>query len=513
MIPRAFLARRSVTLLAATALACLGIAWAARHAMLVSDAFHGRPITFASSWAFVFVLLAQQLALAWLERPATVTAKQQARLNRLRVTVNVPVHNEQPELLHRCLWSLLQQTRLPDRVQVVVNGCPIEPYRQVLIKWAAAASGQLRAEFIQVDQAGKRHAQATTFRDDDADIAVTIDSDTVLERRAIEEGLKPFADPRVQSVAGLELGWNGTRSLLTRLQELCRLTWQLTGRSALSTVGQCLVNCGTFALYRAAVIRDNLDAYLNETFAGRRVEISDDSLLVMFALARGRAVQQPTAFMFTIYPETVAHHLRQQVRWMRGAFIRSWWRLRYLPLSSYAYWAEFIGWVQFVLTGVLFVTLFVIWPLVERRVIPSLLVVSMLIGYAMALKLLLIRRTDQSRASQFATFALAPAMVAWNWLVLRPVRLWGMATCLNMRWGTRARVERTAYMPKHVRQYAIVTSLSGGGGSASGGIEATGAAPAHGKRRQGSRPGLWQIAAVTGVAGCIAVALSIVHIL
>ena len=458
MIPRASLARRSVTLLAATALACLGIAWAARHAMAVVDVFHGRPVTFATTWAFVFVLLAQQLVLAWLERPATVTAEQRAALDRLRVTVNVPVHNEQPELLRGCLWSLLEQTRLPDRVQVVVNGCSIEPYRQVLTEWAATAPGQLRADFVQTDQPGKRNAQAITFRDDDADIAVTIDSDTVLERRAIEEGLKPFADPRVQSVAGLELGWNGTHSFLTRLQELCRLTWQLTGRSALSAVGQCLVNCGTFALYRAAVIRDNLDAYLNETFGGRRVEISDDSLLVMFALARGRAVQQPTAFMFTIYPETVAHHLRQQVRWMRGAFIRSWWRLRYLPLRSYAYWAEFIGWVQFVLTGVLFVTLFVIWPLVERQVIPSLLVVSLLVGYAMALKLLLIRRTDQSRASQLTTFALAPAMVVWNWLVLRPVRLWAMATCLDMRWGTRARVERTAYIPKHLRQHAVGSS-------------------------------------------------------
>jgi hyaluronan synthase len=111
--------------------------------------------------------------------------------------------------------------------------------------------------------------------------------------------------------------------------------------------------------------------------------------------------------------------------------------------------------VQFVLTGVLFVTLFVIWPLVERRVIPSLLVVSLLVGYAMALKLLMIRRTDQSRASQLGTFALAPAMVVWNWLVLRPVRLWGMATCLDMRWGTRARVERTAYIPKHARQQAM----------------------------------------------------------
>ena len=46
MSPRASLARRSVTLLAATALACLGIAGAARHAMAVGDVFQGRPLGF-----------------------------------------------------------------------------------------------------------------------------------------------------------------------------------------------------------------------------------------------------------------------------------------------------------------------------------------------------------------------------------------------------------------------------------------------------------------------------------
>jgi hypothetical protein len=31
---------------------------------------------------------------------------------------------------------------------------------------------------------------------DNAEVFVTVDSDTSLERRAIEEGLKPFTDPR-----------------------------------------------------------------------------------------------------------------------------------------------------------------------------------------------------------------------------------------------------------------------------------------------------------------------------
>jgi len=43
----------------------------------------------------------------------------------------------------------------------------------------------------------KKSTQVCMFAGDDADVFFTVDSDTSLERRAIEECLKPFSDPRV----------------------------------------------------------------------------------------------------------------------------------------------------------------------------------------------------------------------------------------------------------------------------------------------------------------------------
>jgi hypothetical protein len=68
--------------------------------------------------------------------------------------------------------------------------------------------------------------------------------------------------------------------------------------------------------------------------------------------------------------------------------------------------------------------------------------------------------------------------------VLRPLRLYAMATFLSTGWGTRT-----------------------------GGIEVTGAAPTHVRQRRRPRPDRWQLAAVTGLAGCVAVALDLLNLL
>lgn len=53
-----------------------------------------------------------------------------------------------------------------------------------------------------------------------ADIFVTVDSNTLLDEQAIENGLQPFAKPKVMSVAGMLIGLNRRHSLLTRLVDL-----------------------------------------------------------------------------------------------------------------------------------------------------------------------------------------------------------------------------------------------------------------------------------------------------
>jgi hyaluronan synthase len=392
-------------------------------------------------WTVLFLVSAQQFVLSWFDRPFTVSRAQQAKLDRLMVTVNVPVWNEDPEVLDRVLYGLFSQSRLPNHVQVVDDGSSKADYSEVYEYWKYNHPPEVTFSWIRYSpNRGKRFAQATTFHRLPGDIFVTLDSDTTLEHRAIEEGLKPFASRKVMSVAGVEVAMNSHQNLLTRISSLRQIAWQYTQCSALSVAGNVLVNRGTFALYRAELVRENLHAYVTETFLGRPVTFSDDSLLTLIALERGRAVQQATAFQLPVYPENVGHALRQWIRWMRGSTIRNFWRLRYLPLTSYGWWMSLFSWWQFCVSCGAYVYVFAVRPVEGHFSIVPIMVV-LLCSYLVALRNLMIVRTDQAAESQLNTYLLAPVCLLWTMLVLRPLRLYAMLTCAKNGWVTRSKVE------------------------------------------------------------------------
>jgi hyaluronan synthase len=416
------------------------LAWAYYRASSVIAALHGHDSS-ALLWTALFLAAGHQIVLAWFDRPFTVTLKQQFALDQLYVTVNVPLYNEDPHVIDRTIYSLLRQSRLPNRIQIVDDGSTASNYAEIRDYWLRHVPRGVDFSWVRTKNGGKRHAQAVTFHNDyRADIFVTLDSDTTLDRKAIEEGLKPFADRRVQSVAGIEVAYNAHANMLTRISAVRQIAWQMTQCCVLSMAGNVLVNRGTFALYRAPVIRDNLHGYLNETFLGKHVKYSDDSLLTLYALMRGRTVQQLTSFQLPMYPDNASHALRQWIRWMRGSTIRNFWRLRYLPVFSYGWLMSILSWWQFVVSWAAYLMVFVVRPAEGHFSIAPILIV-LLSSYLVALRNLLIRRSDHSPLQQLDTWLLAPFNLVWSLIILRPLRIYGTLTCGNNGWGTRQKVE------------------------------------------------------------------------
>ena len=413
-------------------------------------------VEYGAAYPLLFTVLvtvmAQQLVMAWLEKPYTVTPEQEAVLARLRVGVVVPVYNEDDEILRQNLFALLDQTRKLDAIVVVDDGShdreidTARCYELARKEWEAwAADVGVKTVWHYQPNGGKRRAQVTGFRlCPEVDIIVTVDSDSVLDRHAIEEGLKPFADPRVQSVGGINVGLNTEHNFLTRLSDLLHIQWQLVARSAQNTRRRITVNSGRLAFYRAEICLDSIGVYLNEEFAGKRVEYSDDSFLTMQALGRGLAVQQPTSLTFTWHPENLSFLLRQRVRWMRGWFVRSFWRFRYLPKTSYAFWSEVIDVMRLSL-GTLVTFLVLVWrPLfMGRPLVWLIFAVPIVMSYLTSLRYLTIWHTGQSRWNRLLTFLLSPVVLVWSWVVLRPLRLYAMFTCRNNAWGTRQVIENS----------------------------------------------------------------------
>lgn len=397
-------------------------------------------------WIAYFVLTAVQWVVSWLEHPYTVTEAEQSRLDQMRVTVNIPLFNEAPDVVDRVLYALFQQTRLPDRVQVVEDGSSVN-YGQVWSYWITHHPPQLEFSWIWQENAGKKRAQARTFRGDPADVFVTLDSDTVLEANALAEGIKPFADRRVQSVAGLELAWNHDSNLLTRLNSARQLSWQLVTCSSQNVFrGSVLINRGTFALYRGELVRSVLPAYVSETFWGVPIFLADDTFLTTMALCRGRAVQQPSAVCLSMYPENLSHHLRQWLRWMRGTTLRTFWRLRYLRPLSWGWLYSVISVWWFVASMAITALLAAKWP-ASASYVETMLAIGALWAWVMATRLLVVKRSDQNLLGRIGAVALNPLASFWVFAVLRLVRIWGTVTFLRQGWTTRSEVEIYAERP------------------------------------------------------------------
>ncbi|WP_151772090.1 glycosyltransferase [Streptomyces abyssomicinicus] len=410
----------------------------------------GRP-PFVFLYTLTCAWVLWQTVLAYTERPYRASPDQQRLLDAAHVAVLIPLYNEDPALLRRSLQSLLDQSRLPDTVSVTDDGSTVDYTAERDWFSAAAAGVGVRVVWRRTENRGKRHAQVTAVgAAPDAQYLLTIDSDTELDPRALQEILQPFGDPRVQSVAAVVLSANAHRNWLTRLFDLHAVSWQLTERSAQSVLGSVMVNTGACAAYRASVLRDHAVSYVGETFMGRPVVLSDDSMLTLLAGLRGRTVQQPTAFARATMPERLSHHLRQQVRWMRGSWIRSFWRVRYLPATSYAFIHQALSWFLTLSTVAVlaWIVLFQVtgpggplWPL---------LLGPLLYGYLTSLPYLAIRRDDEPLRTRLLVFACTPLAVVWRGTVLRFMRWYGLATCARTGWGTRERIEVFADRSSHL---------------------------------------------------------------
>ena len=206
--------------------------------------------------------------------------------------------------------------------------------------------------------------------------------------------------------------------------------------------GSVLINPGAFSLYRAPMIRKIVPSYLGETFFGVPVTLGDDTALTLYALLHGRAVHQPTAVSLPVYPETLAHHLRQWTRWMRASTIRMLWRLRYLPVLSYGWIFTLYTIGSFLFSVAMTIAIPLAWPGSEKLLLAS-LAAMVIWPLSIALRLATVRRSDQGIGSRLIGVALLPFAALWYVLVLRQIRFYGIATCWRQGWVTRQHVEVT----------------------------------------------------------------------
>lgn len=350
----------------------------------------------------------------------------------LRTAVVIPVFNEDPRAFERCLHSIVfAQTRRPDEVWVI-DDCSSTDECAAHAERVARSVHESVSIFVhrKTLNQGKRHAQKVAFTESKADVFITIDSDTVLDGDAIEQGLIPLADPRVMAVSGNVKLQNRKSNLLTRLLELRYSSSFDFERAAYSMMDSVTCASGAFTFWRASVVRDNLVDYVNQTFLGISMTYGDDRRLTNYCLKQGKVVFQSTAVAHTLVPTSLPHFIRQQVRWNKSFFRETLYAIRNLPKNRLVWW--------------ICLTEIAVWILLGSAMFFTLIIKPMLFGYwatyyyVATMVLMSYIRSANHRVTSFSTFLLAPLYALLHFSVLVPLKFYSLATLRDGRWGTRA---------------------------------------------------------------------------
>ncbi|WP_248958620.1 glycosyltransferase family 2 protein [Sphaerisporangium perillae] len=345
-----------------------------------------------------------------------------------RVVCIVPAYNETTEALNSTITALLNSSRPPDEIHVVDDGSstPVIPFAHPLVWWHRRENG------------GKREAQAFVLRElrcardkgrGRADFILTVDSDSVIDQNAIRHLLRAMSDPRVQAATGLPMLRNRSKNLLTRLLDLEMVSACLTQRAARSRMGVVAPCSGALTLYRADLVLDNLEDYVNSGTVG------DDRRLTHYALQRGQTVSVDDAWVFTDMPETVKATYRQRTRWYRSYWIYALWEvanLRPLPTAWRIY-----AMAMSALNPVALVWMVVVAPLLGKP-FPwegalYWLGLTYIIGSRYAF-----RRPNVSAAARVATWLIGtPFLLLLQYGVIRPAMWHAALTARRTGWVTR----------------------------------------------------------------------------
>lgn len=387
--------------------------------------------------AAVFTILGAKLLLSLL--PAKRWPEPDRRM---RVGVIVTIYNEDPELLRRCLDSLIGQTFPPSMI-VIVDDCSDHWDAYHLARDYAERHPEVVVG-RQSRNKGKREALAFGFRrlSGFADVFVCVDSDSELEPNAIYEGMRPFTDRRTTAATGLVLPSNYDTNVLTRLQDVRYVNAFLGERAAYSRFGSVLCVCGILAFYRADVAIRNMEDFLTQQFLGKPAVTGDDRRLTNYSLAAGRVVFVESAIAHTAVPEKFGHFVRQQARWGRSFFRESLWVLTNFRPPRAAWWLTALEIVQWLVFSTILLYVLTVHPFLTGQwlIVQYMLFVG-LMAAARAVRYFDVRRAGQSVWSRLATFVSAPLYGYLNLLVMLPLRTYSLVTLRTAKWGTREIVE------------------------------------------------------------------------
>ena len=257
------------------------------------------------------------------------------------VSIIIPCFNEE-EWIQQTILSCADQDYPIDKLEVIlVDDCSndnsmekVEEIIHSLWEMDPVYDFKNRISYMKMpENKGKREALAAGVKQAKHDLVVFVDSDSFLDSSAIRNLVQPFQNPRMGGVTGRTDVANTYTNALTKMQSVRYYIAFRVMKAAESYFDAVTCLSGPISCYKKSIIMENLDAWLEQTFLGRKATFGDDRAMTNFVLKKHRTAYQDSAICSTIVPNKHKQFLKQQMRWKR-----SW--LRETILASRFMWKK-----------------------------------------------------------------------------------------------------------------------------------------------------------------------------
>jgi cellulose synthase/poly-beta-1,6-N-acetylglucosamine synthase-like glycosyltransferase len=351
-----------------------------------------------------------------------------------KVAIIVPMFNEEYKHIRRTVLSAISQSYENSWVILVDDGSRSPEVFETLQKEFRDSS---RVLCVRTEQnKGKRHAQKLGFDlvDDEVDIIVTVDSDTVLSQEGVRMIVQKFKDPGVGAVTG-NVRAVKEKEFLTKLIDGRYFSAFNQERSAQSLFGTVLCCSGPFSAYRSDIIRKVKSRFVSQRFLGAACTYGDDRHLTNLVLEQGYTVKYDSkAHAITRVPTSIWTFLRQQVRWNKSFYRELLWTIkifirnpgRFHPYIIYDLCIQTI--LPLMLIGTLGFAIFRAFT-----VSPIILFYYLIMVFGVAL----LRTAYTYTRSRDNTMLYFPIYSLLHIFLLIPARLYALISLKRTHWGTR----------------------------------------------------------------------------
>lgn len=236
------------------------------------------------------------------------------------LTVIIPAYNE-GEMVGKTIDSVARADYPRERLEIFVvdDGSRDDTWKY--IEAAAQRHPTLVTAIRFPHNRGKRAALEEGFRRARGEVAVTIDSDSVIEPQTLLAIAGPFRNSRIGAVAGKVAVYNRRQGVIPHMLHVRFILSFDMLRAAQSTYGTVYCCPGALSAYRLSVVRDVLGRWMTQTFMGVPCTYGEDRALTNLVLEQGYdTVYQQTAIVHTMVPSTYGKLSRMFLRWERSYF-------------------------------------------------------------------------------------------------------------------------------------------------------------------------------------------------